>query len=82
MRTFASAVRSSTPTRLTLGLDNATAPVPKIGAFETVVRETEGRAELMSHQEVLVQQCLEKKRRGGTVGFSERSHQSHISGIS
>jgi hypothetical protein len=46
-----------------------------MGAFETVVRETEGRAELMSHQEVLVQQCLEKKRRGGTVGFSERSHQ-------
>ncbi len=42
-----------------------------MGAFETVVREMEGRAELMSHQEVLVQQFLEKKRRGDTVGFSD-----------
>ena len=57
-----------------LALLNAIAPVPKMGAFETVVREAEGGAELMSHQEVFVQQRLEKKRRGGTVGFSERSH--------
>jgi len=32
-----------------------------MGAFKTLVREAEGRAELMSHQEVLVQQRLEEK---------------------
>ncbi len=37
-----------------LALLDAIAPVPKMGSFETAVRETEGRAELMPHQEVLV----------------------------
>lgn len=37
-----------------LALQNAIAPVPKMGALETVVREAEGRTELMSHQKVLV----------------------------
>jgi hypothetical protein len=54
---------------------NAAAPVPEMGAFETVIRDAEGGTELMPHQEVLVQQRLKKKRRSGTVDLSKRSHQ-------